>query len=95
MEVQKYVTIRQAAELRPAFSSSALRDIKFKAFDRTNSRGEVIKGNGSGEAGVWLEVGSKVLIDLDAFDAWLSSKKVTVPSQPVSRRRIAACHAAA
>lgn len=72
----RFATIKQAAQLRPAFTEAAFRDIRFKAFDRKNSRGEVIKGNGSGEFGCWLEVGGKVLLDLEHFDAWLESHKV-------------------
>lgn len=72
----RYVTIAQAAQVRPAFTPAALRDLKFKAFDRANSRGDTIKGNGTGPAGVWLEVGAKVLIDLNAFDSWLESHRV-------------------
>ncbi len=73
--VPRYATITQATELRPIFTSPALRDLKFKAYDRTNSRGEVIKGNGTGPAGVWVQIGAKVLIDLEAFDAWIESHK--------------------
>ncbi len=72
----RFATIKQAAQLRPAFTEAAFRDIRFKAFDRKNSRGEVIKGNGSGEAGCWIEVGGKVLLDLDRLDAWLESQRV-------------------
>lgn len=71
----RYFTIEQAAKARPAFSPAALRDLKFKAHDRKNSRGEVIKGNGTGPAGVWLQVGRKVLVDLERFDAWLDSHR--------------------
>lgn len=71
----RFVTIKQAAQLRPAFTEAAFRDIRFKAFDRENSRGERIKGNGSGECGCWIEVGGKVLLDLPRFDAWLESQK--------------------
>ena len=62
----RFATVKQAAQLR---------DIRFKAFDRMNSRGEVIKGNGSGEFGCWIEVGGKVLLDLPKIDAWLESHK--------------------
>jgi hypothetical protein len=71
----RFATIKQAAQLRPVFTEAAFRDIRFKAFDRKNSRGEVIKGNGSGEFGCWIEVGGKVLLDLPKFDAWLESQK--------------------
>jgi hypothetical protein len=73
-EPRRFVTIAECATLRP-FSKAALRDMKFKAFDRTNSRGEVAPGNGTGPAGVWVQIGTKVLIDLPAFDAWLESHK--------------------
>ena len=71
----RYATINQAAELRPVFTPAALRDVKFKAHDRTNSRGDTIKGNGSGPAGVWVQLGAKVLVDLGALDRWLESHK--------------------
>ncbi len=74
--VARYVTINQAAELRPAFPPAALRDLKFKAFDRKNSRGETIKGNGTGPAGVWVQIGAKVLVDLQALDCWIESHKL-------------------
>jgi hypothetical protein len=73
--VARYVTINQAAELRPAFSPAAFRDLKFKAHDRKNSRGETIKGNGTGPAGVWVQIGAKVLVDLQALDCWIESHK--------------------
>lgn len=72
----RYVTIRQGTEYLP-FTEAALRDIKFKAFDRKNSRGEIIAGNGSGPAGVWVQVGNKVLIDLEAGYRWIESQKVS------------------
>lgn len=71
----RFVTIKQAAIVRPVFTEAAYRDIRFKAFDRKNSRGEVIKGNGSGEFGCWIEVGGKVLLDVPKLDAWLESQK--------------------
>lgn len=72
---RRYATIRECAKLRP-FSPAALRDMKFKAHDRKNSRGEIIKGNGTGPAGVWVQIGAKVLIDLEAFDRWIESHKM-------------------
>lgn len=71
---KRLATIKQAATQYP-FSAAALRDMKFRAFDRTNSRGEVIRGNGTGEAGVWIQLGRKVLIDCDRFDAFLESHR--------------------
>ena len=72
----RYATINQAAELLPIFTPAALRDLKFKAYDRKNSRGETIKGNGTGPAGVWVQLGAKVLVDLEALDRWIESHKV-------------------
>ena len=69
----RYPTIEQAAQLRPAFTPAALRDIRFKSADRLNSRGEVIKGNGSSSA--WITIGRKVLLDLEAFDTWIESHR--------------------
>ncbi len=73
----RFATINQAAELRPIFTPAALRDLKFKANDRENSRGETIKGNGTGPAGVWVQIGAKVLVDLPALDRWIESHKMT------------------
>lgn len=72
----RYATIEQAAQLRPAFTPAALRDIRFKSADRFNSRGDLIPGNGSAAAGVWVSIGRKVLVDLLALDRWIESHKV-------------------
>lgn len=71
----RFVTINECAQLRP-FTSAAMRDLKFKAYDRENSRGETIRGNGTGAAGVWVQIGAKVLVDLDAFDRWIESHRM-------------------
>jgi len=73
---RRYLTINECAEIRP-FTAPALRDLKFKAHDRKNSRAEIIKGNGTGPAGVWVQIGAKVLIDLEALDRWIESHKTT------------------
>ncbi len=70
-----FVTFKGCSKIRP-FTEPALRDLKFKAFDRTNSRGEVISGNGTGPAGVWVQIGAKVLIDLNRFDKWVKSHRL-------------------
>lgn len=62
-------TIAQTASAYPAFTQAALRDLVFKADDRKNSRGEKIKGNGLAPSVV--RIGRKVLIDFDAFEAWI------------------------
>jgi len=67
-------TVRQTAQAFPAFSELAIRDLIFKAADRFNSKGQCIKGNGLADAGAILRLGRKVLIDFDAFEAWLDSR---------------------
>ncbi|MBK6278513.1 MAG: hypothetical protein IPF57_10500 [Gammaproteobacteria bacterium] len=71
---RRVATVAQAAAAYPAFSHAALRDLIFKSEDRFNSRGDRIKGNGLADAGAIIRIGRKVLIDLDAFDAWLDSR---------------------
>lgn len=71
----RYLTINECAKIRP-FTAPALRDLKFKAHDRKNSRGEIIKGNGTGPAGVWVQIGAKVLIDLEALDRWIAAHRM-------------------
>lgn len=73
--LSRYVTIKECAALRP-FTSAALRDLKFKAHDRKSSRGHTIKGNGTGSAGVWVQIGAKVLIDLHALDRWIEAHRL-------------------
>lgn len=74
--VKRLAPIDKIPELYPnSFTKAATRDLKFRAFDRTNSRGETIKGNGTGPAGVWIQIGRKVLVDLDAFEAWIDSHR--------------------
>ena len=58
-----------------AFTLSSLHHLVFNAKSRTNSRGETIAGNGLEEAGAIFRIGRKVLLDLDAFDAWLMGHK--------------------
>lgn len=71
---KRLATVAQAAALYPVFSQLALRDLIFKAADRFNSRGDRIAGNGLAEAGAIVRIGRKVLIDLDAFEAWIDSR---------------------
>ncbi|MCB1927744.1 MAG: hypothetical protein KDH17_06860 [Rhodocyclaceae bacterium] len=74
---KRLATVAQAAQQYDGvFTESAIRDMIFKAEDRFNSRGDRIPGNGMAEAGVILRIGRKVILDLDAFDAWLDSRKV-------------------
>jgi hypothetical protein len=71
----RHLTIEHVAQVRPAWTPAALRDLKFRAFDRMNSRGERIAGNGTGRAGVWIQIGRRVLVDIEAFDRWVESHR--------------------
>lgn len=71
---RRVATVAQLAAAYPVFSQAAIRDLIFKAADRFNSKGDRIPGNGLAEAGAILRVGRKILIDLDAFEAWLDSR---------------------
>ena len=71
----RHFTIEHVAQVRSAWTAAALRDLKFRAFDRMNSRGERIAGNGTGAAGVWIQIGRRVLVDIEAFDRWIESHR--------------------
>lgn len=59
------------ARLTPA----AIRALIFRADDRTNSRGDILPGNGLGKTGAVIRVGRKVLLDLDRFAGWIESHR--------------------
>ncbi|MEM6550234.1 MAG: hypothetical protein AAF713_21200 [Pseudomonadota bacterium] len=50
-----------------------LRHLIFNAEDRYGSRGTIVPGNGLAPA--IIRIGRKVLIDLDAFDAWIDGQR--------------------
>ena len=59
---------------------SALRHLLFQAKNRKDSKGRIIAGNGLEEAGVIIRIGTKLLIDLDRFDAWVDTHRTSNPS---------------
>lgn len=67
---QKYFTVKQFSIAQPAFTSSALRNLIFKADSRDSTRG-VIHGNGLLEAGAIIRIGRKVLINGENFMNWV------------------------
>jgi len=67
-------TVRQFSKRNPAFTEAAIRNLVFKADSRHSSKGE-IQGNGLIEAGAVIRIGRKVLIDEEAFFAWVDSQK--------------------
>jgi len=64
-------------EYRHAFTTSAIRHLIFDATPRQDSKGNSLPTNGLFEAGAIVRVGRKVLIDLDAFDAWFDALRST------------------
>lgn len=69
----RLATVEKTAEFftDAALTPAAIRALIFRADDRTNSRGDLLPGNGLGRAGAIVRIGRKVLIDLDRFAAWL------------------------
>ena len=80
MESRTLLTVPQFAEKNRAWTQAALRALILNAEDRVNSRGERLPGNGLAPAIV--RVGRKVLIDEQAFFAWIVEQQ--------KRRKVAA-----
>lgn len=68
-------SISQFSERRPAWTQSALRNLILNSADRVNSRGDRIPGNGLAEAGAIVRVGRRVLIDEQAYFAWIAEQQ--------------------
>jgi hypothetical protein len=74
------VTVRQLAQL-PGYgwlTESVFRHLIFEAKPRFNSRGEKIAGNGLETALVRLR--RRLLIDVQAWDAWIDSHRAEFPT---------------
>lgn len=72
---RRLCTVRQIPN-QPGYewtSQSFLRHAIFNSESRVGSRGAVIAGNGLSSA--IIRIGRKILIDLDAFDAWIESHR--------------------
>lgn len=77
---RRLATIGQMANLPEyghVFTVSSLRHLLFQAQTRNGSRGQTVPGNGLAEAGAIIRLGRRVLIDLDAFDAWLDAHRTS------------------
>lgn len=59
--VKRLATVRQLADLYPAFSRSSIRYLIFN--EKTNGFSNVIR-----------RIGRKVLLDLDAFESWIAKQ---------------------
>lgn len=66
-------TVKQFSLAHPAFTTSSLRNLIFKAGPRHSSKGEV-PGNGLLACGAILRLGRKIIIDERAFFAWVRGK---------------------
>lgn len=66
----RLLTVKQFALVHQAFTEPALRNLIFKADNRSSSRGEVM-GNGLLESGAIIRLGRRILIDEQAFFAWV------------------------
>jgi len=64
------LTVKQFALAYPAFTEAAMRNLIFKANDRASSRGAVT-GNGLLKFGAIIRLGRRILIDDQAFFAWV------------------------
>ena len=77
---RRVATIRETVampEYRHAFTEPALRHYIFESKPRRDSRGRILPTNGLLEAGAIIRLNRKVLIDLDRFDAWLASHRMS------------------
>ena len=63
MSAKDLLTVKKLAEIRPAFTESALRGLIFRAAENGLDRAIV-------------KVGRRVLIDLARFDRWLEKQRV-------------------
>lgn len=70
---RRLLTLEQASRIYP-FSVPALRNLVFRAEDRTNSRGEPIPGNGLGRHKAVVRIARRVYIDGAAFEKWISEQ---------------------
>lgn len=71
--VQTLYTVEQFANVEPAFTAAALRNLIFKAEPRHSSKGK-IAGNGLIECGAIIRRGRKVMIHRERFLQWVSQK---------------------
>lgn len=55
-------------------TEASIRANIFKAQDRYNSRGDLIKGNGLAATGAIIRRGRKILIDLERYGQWLAGQ---------------------
>ena len=84
------LSVRQFAARHPAFTQPGIRHLIHCSEERHASKGK-LPGNGLKETGAILRCGRKVLIDEQAFFAWLHARNSIPPTAPESpAKRVAA-----
>jgi len=74
---REYLTVSQFNQRHKAFTTSALRNLIYKADERETEHG-VIPGNGLLEAGAIIRIGRRVLLDEARFFEWVDAKQPRV-----------------
>lgn len=72
---RELLSVPQFSAAYKAWTQPAVRNLILHADERVNSRGEVIAGNGLGEAGAIVRVGRRVLIDPQSFFRWIAAQQ--------------------
>jgi hypothetical protein len=54
-------------------TTAAIQGQIFKAYDRYDSKGRKISGNGLAETGAIIRLGRRVIIDVERYGEWLAS----------------------
>jgi hypothetical protein len=62
--MSQLLTLNQLTSRHPAFTLDALRSLIFRRLE-----------NGLNESGAIVRIGRRVLVDADAFDRWLASRR--------------------
>ncbi|QQG36703.1 MAG: hypothetical protein HYS17_02710 [Micavibrio aeruginosavorus] len=77
MKPHRLMTIKNVVQ-QPEYSwltEAVLRRLIFNSKPQYSASGKVVAGNGLAEYGAIIRIGKKILIDLDAFDQWIASKR--------------------
>lgn len=73
---RELLTVKQFARRFPAWTESALRALIYAAEDRIASGGRIIKGNGLRDCGAIVNVGRRVLLNVQAFfGPWIAAQQ--------------------
>jgi len=70
-----FLTVEQFAKRWTAWTPASLRALIYESRDRMTSRGKRITGNGLAKSGALIRLGRRVLLDEQAFFAWLKNRE--------------------